>query len=87
MFVATGCLDELKARFLRNASVGTVCPWSYGLIPQGWLLCDGQEVPKEDYPELYAFLDQPITGPTFPVPDVPSPAPGIYYIICASPQG
>ena len=79
-------LESLKTGFFQQATVGTICPWSYSLIPQGWLLCDGQEVSLAEYPALFRFLNphENADAATFHVPAMPSPFQGVFYIIRAS---
>ena len=36
--------------------VGEIKMWAGDGIPHGWMLCDGSEVSKTDYPELYASI-------------------------------
>ena len=35
---------------------GEIKMWAGDTIPDGWLLCDGSEVSKTDYPELYKAI-------------------------------
>ena len=37
--------------------VGSVLEWYSDTIPENWLLCEGQEVSRNDYQELYSVLD------------------------------
>lgn len=87
MIMKADYLDDLKETFLQTAPVGTICPWSYSLIPLGWLLCDGQELASVQYQELFQFLKLALrldaAAETFQVPHLPSPYQGIYYIIRA----
>jgi microcystin-dependent protein len=34
--------------------VGAIVPYSGFIIPDGWLMCDGSDVSRADFPELYA---------------------------------
>lgn len=36
--------------------IGTIQAFAFESIPQGWLLCNGQALKKEDYPELYRAI-------------------------------
>lgn len=44
----------LKPRFFTMA--GEIKMWAGDTIPDGWLLCDGSEVSKTDYPNLYKAI-------------------------------
>lgn len=35
---------------------GEIKMWAGNTVPYGWLLCDGSEVSKKDYPELYGAI-------------------------------
>ena len=39
-----------------NEMVGEIKMWAGDTIPKGWLLCDGSEVSKTDYPKLYEAI-------------------------------
>jgi hypothetical protein len=55
--------------------VGTVVPFAgpVSLLPSGWLLCDGSELRRDDYPKLFAAIGSSHGGgdgaSTFHVPD------------------
>lgn len=36
---------------------GTILPFSVSTPPEGWLICDGSEVNRGDYPDLFALFD------------------------------
>ena len=36
--------------------IGTVKSWTGALIPENWMLADGRELPRDQYPELYSAL-------------------------------
>lgn len=36
--------------------IGTVIDFAAGVIPAGWLICDGQAVPRADYAALFAAI-------------------------------
>ena len=36
--------------------IGTIQAFAFESIPQGWLLCNGQALKKEEYPELYSVI-------------------------------
>ena len=42
--------------FVVTRLVGEIKMWAGDGIPHGWMLCDGSEVSKTDYPELYASI-------------------------------
>lgn len=44
--------------------VGTMLPYAGAVIPNGWLPCDGREVPTSQYPELCTIL-----GTTYGTPN------------------
>lgn len=44
----------MKPRFFKMA--GEIKMWAGDAIPDGWLLCDGSEVSKTEYPYLYASI-------------------------------
>ena len=41
---------------------GTVVPFAGNTVPSGWLLCDGSEVSKTTYADLFAALDDGASG-------------------------
>lgn len=49
--VINGLLSRIE-----NIPIGTILPTASNTIPLGYLLCDGQEVDKTAYPELYSIL-------------------------------
>lgn len=52
--------------------IGAVLPFFAGAVPTNYLPCDGTEVNKSDYPDLYELLSGYVTEPTeetFNVPD------------------
>lgn len=54
--------------------IGTIIPFGSNNIPAGYLICDGSEVLKTDYPELYGIIGNAfgtVTGSTkFKIPDL-----------------
>ena len=38
--------------------IGTIVPFAGDTPPAGWLICNGQQLAKDDYPELYDICDQ-----------------------------
>ncbi len=53
-------LDDGTARFrvrkVFQMPTGTVVPFAGNTIPQGWLLCNGAEVSRTDYDELFEVI-------------------------------
>lgn len=58
---------------------GEIKMWAGDTIPNGWLLCDGSEVSKTDYPELYAAIGNlwgtPNSSSNFKLPNLAGKAP------------
>ena len=52
--------------------VGTIILWGAGVIPDGWLACDGQWCAQSEYPELFAVIGSVFgsMGSSFQVPDL-----------------
>jgi microcystin-dependent protein len=55
--------------------VGTILAWPSPNVPTGWLTCDGAEVEKAAYPELYEIVSTRFgagsgSGTTFNLPDL-----------------
>lgn len=52
--------------------IGTISMFATALAPENWLICDGTEYNRVDYPELFALLDPNYQlGPdTFVTPDM-----------------
>lgn len=60
--------DDIMTNLLTGAVVPFVCRT---LLPDGWLLCDGDTYDKDDYPALWAVTpDSMRTSTTFDVPDL-----------------
>lgn len=54
-----GLFKITKQNFLRSVPVmpvGMITPYGGREAPQGWLLCDGSEIKKTDYPELWEII-------------------------------
>lgn len=47
---------RLKLENIRPAPLGTVELWAGKGVPEGYLLCDGQQLRQTDYPELFAAI-------------------------------
>ena len=56
-----------------NEMAGEIKMWAGNTIPNGWLLCDGSEVSKTDYPKLYEAIRNswgvPNSSSNFKLPD------------------
>jgi microcystin-dependent protein len=53
--------------------VGEIRRFPYGTIPDGWLACDGQVLPADQYPSLYKIITNTyggIDGSTFALPNL-----------------
>lgn len=48
--------EEIKELKKELCPIGTIQAFAFESIPQGWLLCNGQALKKEDYPELYSAI-------------------------------
>ena len=59
--------------------VGEIKMWAGDTIPYGWLLCDGSEVSKTDYPYLYASIGDlwgtPNSSSNFKLPNLAGKVP------------
>ena len=58
---------------------GEIKMWAGDTIPEGWLLCDGSEVSKTDYPNLYAAIGDlwgvPNSSSNFKLPNLAGKVP------------
>ena len=58
---------------------GEIKMWAGDTIPEGWLLCDGSEVSKTDYPELYKAIGDlwgvPNSSSNFKLPNLAGKVP------------
>lgn len=53
--------------------IGIVLPYASNTAPEGWLVCDGSDVSKNDYPHLYAVITNKFgdeTTDNFKLPDL-----------------
>lgn len=73
---ATGKLERIAGGLLyADAPIGTILAYGGITTPNGWLLCQGQLLNVEDYPELYAVIgtnfdrNNTIQAGKFRVPD------------------
>lgn len=48
--------EEIKELKKELCPIGTIQAFAFESIPQGWLLCNGQALKKEEYPELYSVI-------------------------------
>ena len=51
-------IDALNIRNLigGNLPIGTIVEWGGTKIPEDWLLCNGQSLDRDEYPELFEVL-------------------------------
>lgn len=67
-------VDSLKARIagLIPASVGSIQMWPSDNLPDGYHLCDGSSLSKDEYPSLFAVLGTTFggSGNSFKLPDM-----------------
>ena len=57
----------------RTPFVGQVILVPYEFVPRGWMACDGQLLNPDEYPQLYALLEDRFGGnnmTTFALPDL-----------------
>lgn len=63
--------NEFKQQIL---PAGVISPYAGASVPTDWLLCNGQEVARADYPELFAAIGilygTPSGSTTFKLPDL-----------------
>ncbi|MCP4651716.1 MAG: tail fiber protein, partial [PVC group bacterium] len=56
-----------------NTPVGTILIWSTDTAPEGWLLCDGSAINRDDYADLFAVIGETFgdgnNSTTFEIPD------------------
>ena len=48
--------NEMARKFAELVPPGTIVAFGGGTIPRGWMLCDGTDLRREDYPELFAAI-------------------------------
>lgn len=56
-----------------DAYIGTILPWAPSYAPYGWALCNGQDMPINQYQALYALLGNiygPASTTTFKLPNL-----------------
>lgn len=47
------------------APIGIVHPWAASTLPDGWLVCNGQYLHVDDYPELFQAIGVTYSQPPF----------------------
>ena len=65
--------SDLEARILKAVPIGTIVMWATSTPPEGWLLCNGKEVSRAAYTELFKVLGTSVgaTGSSsFKIPDL-----------------
>jgi Microcystin-dependent protein len=67
----TEIINHIAALEQTLAPIGQIIMWPSNTMPGGYLKCDGQSVPKVDYPELFAVIGSTFGGDAtnFNVPD------------------
>jgi microcystin-dependent protein len=76
---SSGLLKQTRERFMADLAVpiGAILPYAGGTTPDGYLLCDGSEVERAKYPDLYDVVGVTFNGSaillgagTFRLPDL-----------------
>lgn len=71
-----GIKDRLgdQSTFVTPAGIISAWPQSIDIIPNGWLYCDGSEIDREEYEDLYAVIGDVYgsgdNASTFNIPDL-----------------
>lgn len=66
--IVSACKDSVEAWY-SDMLIGSVATW-LSTPPDGWLLLDGSTHAQDDYPELFAVLDDALkSGTDFTLPD------------------
>nr|DAV03370.1 MAG TPA: tail collar domain [Caudoviricetes sp.] len=68
-----GTKAELKTDILKAVPIGTILMWATSTPPEGWLLCNGKEVSRAAYPELFKVLGTSVGAAgssSFKIPDL-----------------
>lgn len=82
----TMSIAEVEAAIaaMPNGEIGQMAPFGMASLPNGWLACDGSEVGRTSYPDLFAVIGTTYGAgdgaATFNLPDqddIGHPAPGI----------
>jgi microcystin-dependent protein len=61
--------------------IGTIALFPYTFVPQGFLACDGRQLPKTENERLAQVLQT--TGETITMPKLTAPLPGLTYAMMA----
>lgn len=63
---SSGLLKQTRERFLGDLAVpiGAIMPYAGGTVPDGYLLCDGSEVERDKYSDLYDVIGVTFNGVT-----------------------
>lgn len=64
---------ELKSDILKAVPIGTIVMWATSTPPEGWLLCNGKEVSRAAYTELFKVLGTSVGAAgssSFKIPDL-----------------
>lgn len=68
-----GTKAELKTDILKAVPIGTIVMWATSTPPEGWLLCNGKEVNRAAYTELFKVLGTSVGAAgssSFKIPDL-----------------
>ena len=68
-----GTKAELKSDILKAVPIGTIVMWATGTPPEGWLLCNGKDVSRTAYAELFKVLGTSVGAAgssSFKIPDL-----------------
>lgn len=65
--------SDLEASILKAVPIGTIVMWATNTPPEGWLLCNGKEVSRAAYAELFKVLGTSVGAAgssSFKIPDL-----------------
>lgn len=65
--------SDLEASILKAVPIGTIVMWATNTPPDGWLLCNGKEVSRTAYAELFKVLGTSVGAAgssSFKIPDL-----------------
>lgn len=65
--------SDLEASILKAVPIGTIVMWATSTPPEGWLLCNGKEVSRAAYTELFKVLGTSVGAAgssSFKIPDL-----------------
>lgn len=62
----SGLFRQSRETFIGDLGVpiGTILPFAGSVAPRGYLFCDGSEVDRQQYPDLFSVVGNNYTGPT-----------------------